>query len=65
MSKPRTWDDRVNMVRGKNLVDACGKDDVATLLQYIDTIEQALDDADAEDTFGTEGWRHAILGEDA
>ena len=25
---------------------------------------RALDEADEEDTFGTEGWRRALLGED-
>ena len=33
-------------------------DDVYDLLDYINILEDLLDEADQEDFFGTEGWRH-------
>jgi hypothetical protein len=53
--------DRVlNIIRGRNLVGKATKDDVLKLFEHIDALESFLDDQDCDDTFGTEGWRHAI-----
>jgi hypothetical protein len=50
----------VNTIRGKNLVGKATKADIDKLFEHIDALEMFLDDKDDDDTFGTEGWRHAI-----
>lgn len=50
----------INTIRGKNLVGKASKTDVSTLLEHIDALEVFLDEHEQDDTFGTEGWRHAI-----
>lgn len=42
---------------GKPLED----DEIASLFEYIDDLENLLDEADAENFYHTEGWRY-ILG---
>lgn len=32
--------------------------------EYLKELMEKLDDLDEDDFFGTEGWRHYILGED-
>lgn len=61
---PTTFDSLVAWIRGKNLVGAVDKADVDALLSMLDKIEEALNEADYDDAFGTKGWRHSILGED-
>ena len=57
--------DRIlNIIRGKNLVGAATKEDIDLLFEHLDAIEIALDEADSEDMFGTEGWRHWLGIED-
>lgn len=59
---PTTFEGLVNYLRGRNLLE---RDPVIwALIEKCDTIEQALDDMDDSDYFGTEGWRFRILGED-
>lgn len=53
-------DSTINIIRGKNLVGHATKEDVDRLIEHIDALESFLDDADDDDTFGTEGWRHAV-----
>jgi len=60
----RTYSSVLNTIRGKNLVGAATKEDINAMFEYIDKLEEALDELDLEDAFGTEGWRHSILGED-
>lgn len=49
----------INVIRGKSLVGKTSKEDVEVLLAHITAIEHVLDEeADPEDMFGTEGWRH-------
>lgn len=31
---------------------------------FLETLVESMDEADEDDAFGTEGWRHSILGED-
>lgn len=56
---PQT-DKTLNIIRGKNLVGAATKEDILKLFEHIDALEMFLDDNEVDDTFGTEGWRHAI-----
>jgi hypothetical protein len=57
--KPQN-DKTLNTIRGKNLVGHATKADIDKLFEHIDALEMFLDEADHEDTFGTEGWRHSI-----
>lgn len=53
-------DRNINIIRGKHSVGAATKADVDRLLEHIDALEAFLDWYEEDDTFGTEGWRHAI-----
>ena len=56
---PKFHSDRsINIIRGKNLVGAATKKDVALLLDHIEALEAFLDRWGEDDRFGTEGWRH-------
>jgi hypothetical protein len=49
----------INIIRGKHLGHAVTKEDIDTLLAHILALEHVLDEeANPEDMFGTEGWRH-------
>ncbi|MBU0958500.1 MAG: hypothetical protein KKB31_01015 [Nanoarchaeota archaeon] len=61
--KPQT-DKVLNIIRGKNIVGKATKEDVLLLFEHIDSLEMFLDEYEMDDTFGTEGWRHAIGLED-
>lgn len=62
MAIPTTFSGLVNYLRGKNFID---QDEViARLIAKCDQIEEALDNMDDPDYFGTEGWRFGILGEE-
>jgi hypothetical protein len=50
----------LNIIRGKGLVGKATKADVLWLIIHIDALEGFLDEYDQDDTFGTEGWRHAL-----
>jgi hypothetical protein len=51
---------KLNTIRGKALVGHASRDEILAVFGHIDELEAFLDDADDEDTFGTEGWRRAI-----
>lgn len=53
-------DKTINTIRGKNIVGHATKEDVLKLFEHIDALEMFLDERDGDDTFGTEGWRHAV-----
>jgi len=50
----------LNIIRGKNLVGKANKGDVLKLFEHLDVLEELLDEADQDDVFGTEGWRHRL-----
>jgi hypothetical protein len=52
------WEQKLDIIRGKNLVNGATQKDVNKLFEYIDKIEDELDECDLDDFFGTEGWRH-------
>lgn len=54
----------MNELRGKALVGACTKEEVMSIIEYVNTLEMFLDDGDMEDMYGTEGWRHTLGIED-
>lgn len=64
MARKPDFDARYHTLLGKNLVGAVTKEDLDEFLPLVAKILDALDEADLEDAFGTEGWRHSILGED-
>ena len=57
-------DSTLNFIRGKNSVGKATKEEVMLLFEHIDALEMFLDEYEMDDTFGTEGWRHAIGLED-
>ncbi len=50
----------INTISGKNLVGHASQEDVQTLIMHIWALEFFMDQANEDDTFGTEGWRHRL-----
>jgi len=50
----------LDMIRGKMLVAAATQKELHDFLTYVATLEGLLEEADNDDYFGTEGWRHRI-----
>lgn len=50
----------IDMIRGKMLVNAATQKELHDFLWYVNEIEALVDEADLEDFFGTEGWRHRL-----
>jgi len=50
----------LDMIRGKMLINAASKQEVHEFLKYVSVIESLVDEADEDDYFGTEGWRHKV-----
>lgn len=70
MSFPRDEDDisRLSELECENLLnELLGKMNIYLIRRDpgigLQILISLLDEADNEDTFGTEGWRHALLGE--
>lgn len=55
----------LNTIRGKALVGHDTTAETLALFGHIDLLEIMLDGADENDSFGTEGWRHAFRHPDA
>jgi len=60
MDKQLLTESEQNIIRGKNIVGKASKEDIDRLFEYLDALEMLLDEADEEDTYGTEGWRHHL-----
>jgi hypothetical protein len=58
-------DRELNTIRGKAMVGHASIDEVLSVFEHIDYLEHMLDEADSDDTFGTEGWRHSFGHPDA
>lgn len=56
--------EKLNEIRGKVLVMKATQKELLSVFGHLDSLEDALDQEEYADSFGTEGWRHAILGED-
>ena len=54
----------VNILTGKALVGAQTRDEQLAMANHITELEMLLDEADCDDYFGTEGWRHRLGMED-
>ena len=53
----------LNIIRGKMLVGAASITEQKEILKYITALESLVEDADLDDFYGTEGYRH-LLGWD-
>lgn len=53
-------ENELDMIRGKMLVNKATQQELGSFLLYVTTLEGLLNDADEDDVFGTEGWRHMI-----
>lgn len=53
-----------NMIRGKASVGHASPEEILSVFEHYDLLEMELDKLDYDDFFGTEGWRHLLLGED-
>lgn len=56
---PRT-EREINEIRGKLLVSAASQKEINDFLRYTSELESLVDEADGDDYFGTEGWRHRV-----
>jgi len=50
----------LNTIRGKTMVGQATGDEHMDVLHHVDALEAKLDEFEQDDTFGTEGWRHAF-----
>ena len=50
----------LNMIRGKMLVAAATAEELAEFLKYVSAIEELVEEASAEDLYGTNGWRYRM-----
>lgn len=50
----------LDTIRGKMLVAAATPEELQDFLRFVAALEQIVDEADGDDYFGTEGWRHRI-----
>jgi hypothetical protein len=50
----------LNIIRGKASVCRATGRELLSVFEHYDKIELELDTRDANDYFGTEGWRHAF-----
>jgi hypothetical protein len=50
----------LDMIRGKMMVAAATDKEQRDFLTYVASIEGLLEEADNDDYFGSEGWRHRI-----
>ena len=55
----------LNTIRGKALVGKATPHELAKVFFHIDKLEEWLNEYEKDDTFGTEGWRHAFGHPDA
>lgn len=49
----------LNIIRGKSLVGHASPKEILSVFAHFDALEMWLDETECDDTFGTEGWRHA------
>lgn len=55
----------LNYLRGKASVGAASTAEIRQVFLHVDALEEKLDEVEQDDTFGTEGWRHAFNHPDA
>jgi hypothetical protein len=55
----------LNILRGMAMAGMTTPKDTLAVLDHLALVEMELDKADYDDTFGTEGWRHAFNIPDA
>jgi hypothetical protein len=58
-------DRELNTIRGKSMVGHASVAEILSVFGHIDALEAELDEFEQDDTFGTEGWRHAFGHPDA
>lgn len=51
---------KYNILLGKLAVGELTQEERSDLIETIQTFEELLDEADRDDYFGTEGWRHRL-----
>ncbi|GAF76704.1 unnamed protein product [marine sediment metagenome] len=60
LAKPQKSMRELDMIRGKMLVAAATKEELADFLTYVTTLESLVEEASSEDFYGTDGWQHRI-----
>ncbi len=51
---------QVAIIKGRLSVGQATQEDVANLVAHIEALEELMNEADGDDAFGTEGWRHRL-----
>lgn len=60
MKKQLLSERELDEIRGKMLVNAATQEELHDFLTYVSKLEGLLIDADNEDFFGSEGYRHRL-----
>ena len=50
----------LDMIRGKMLVAKATVEELQAFLFYVTELESLVEEASAEDLYGTDGWRHRL-----
>lgn len=50
----------LNIIRGKASVGKATPKEILSVFEHLELLEMKLDDLDADDTFGTEGWKRSF-----
>lgn len=50
----------INIIRGKMLVDKATSKELQEFLLYVSILESLIEEASADDVFGTNGWRYRV-----
>jgi len=53
-------DKELNTIRGKAMVGHASPQQILSVFGHLDALEMKLEEFEQDDTFGTEGWRHAV-----
>lgn len=50
-------DKQLSTIRGKASIGKATTEEIMSVFEHLDKLENTLDEKDSEDFFGTEGWR--------
>lgn len=51
-------DKELNIIRGKASVGAATVGEILSVFEHLDAMEAKMEEADGDDFFGPDGWRH-------
>jgi len=53
----------LNIIRGKMSVGKANETEILEFMEYVDKLEELVEQASNEDFYGTQGWKYTVFGE--